>query len=90
MNLAKLVDHLLEVGPYNQPSTPITQEETVLSLGKEDTKSSTPKAPEQAREDEEPKEDKEHIEDVDPDKEPMEDMTLRRNPCRPQGRTHRG
>jgi len=37
MNIVELVDHLLKVGPYDQPYALTTQEETSPSLDKEGT-----------------------------------------------------
>jgi len=41
----KLIDHLLEVGPYDQSTTPTNQEETLPSLDEEDIENSTPDEP---------------------------------------------
>jgi len=37
MNLAELVDHLIDVGPYDQPHTPDTDDEMPPLPAEEDT-----------------------------------------------------
>jgi len=77
MNLVELVNHLLVVGPYNQPLHLQHRKRPHPSFDEEDTGNSIPKGPEQGMEEEGPIEDdnpeEEPIEDKDPKEEPIKD-----------------
>ena len=81
MNLAEQVDRLPNLSPYNQPTTPTTEQETGQALDEEDTKSSTLEKPIQPRQDdeepieeEEPEGDPEEGSEEDPKEDPEEDL----------------